>query len=125
MTPRTPRTQPRGGWRISGTLPQGSSCLATLGWELESRWDSANHAGALDLSDRILASYQTGPGRGLPIGNLTSQHFANFYLAPQDRGVDVMDLRRIRTLVRLGAAMARMFQSGEPFTLPTRACSPT
>ena len=25
------------------------------------------------------------PGRGLPIGNLTSQHFANFYLAPLDR----------------------------------------
>lgn len=24
-------------------------------------------------------------GRGLPIGNLTSQHFANFYLAPLDR----------------------------------------
>jgi len=25
------------------------------------------------------------PGRGLPIGNLTSQHFANFYLGPLDR----------------------------------------
>lgn len=42
-------------------------------------------AGVLDLFDRILASYQTAPGRGLPIGNLTSQHFANFYLAPLDR----------------------------------------
>ena len=39
----------------------------------------------LRLVDRILASYQTAPGRGLPIGNLTSQHFANFYLAPLDR----------------------------------------
>ena len=39
----------------------------------------------LGLVDRILASYQTAPGRGLPIGNLTSQHFANFYLAPLDR----------------------------------------
>ena len=39
----------------------------------------------LGLVDRILASYQTTPGRGLPIGNLTSQHFANFYLAPLDR----------------------------------------
>lgn len=35
--------------------------------------------------DRIIGSYQTAPGRGLPIGNLTSQHFANFYLAPLDR----------------------------------------
>ena len=42
-------------------------------------------AGVLELFDRILASYQTAPGRGLPIGNLTSQHFANFYLAPLDR----------------------------------------
>lgn len=39
----------------------------------------------LGVLDRILASYQTTPGRGLPIGNLTSQHFANFYLAPLDR----------------------------------------
>jgi RNA-directed DNA polymerase len=27
------------------------------------------------------------PGKGLPIGNLTSQHFANFYLGPLDRHV--------------------------------------
>jgi retron-type reverse transcriptase len=39
----------------------------------------------LALFDQVLASYQTAPGRGLPIGNLTSQHFANFYLAPLDR----------------------------------------
>jgi RNA-directed DNA polymerase len=39
----------------------------------------------LGLFDRILVSYQTTPGRGLPIGNLTSQHFANFYLSPLDR----------------------------------------
>lgn len=41
----------------------------------------------LELFDRILATYQTAPGRGLPIGNLTSQHFANYYLAPLDRFV--------------------------------------
>ena len=35
--------------------------------------------------DRIVASYEAGPGRGVPIGNLTSQHFANFYLDPVDR----------------------------------------
>ena len=42
-------------------------------------------ARVLELFDRILASYQTAPSKGLPIGNLTSQHFANFYLAPLDR----------------------------------------
>jgi RNA-directed DNA polymerase len=39
----------------------------------------------LGLFDQVLASYETTSGRGLPIGNLTSQHFANFYLAPLDR----------------------------------------
>ena len=39
----------------------------------------------LALFDRIISSYETTPGRGLPIGNLTSQHFANFYLGPLDR----------------------------------------
>ena len=47
----------------------------------------------LGLVDRHSASYQTAPGRGLPIGNLTSQHFANFYLAPLDRFLKE-DLRR-------------------------------
>ena len=41
--------------------------------------------GVLDLCDRIIAAYATSPGRGLPIGALTSQHFANYYLAPLDR----------------------------------------
>ena len=35
--------------------------------------------------NRIIGTYETTPGRGLPIGNLTSQHFANLYLAPIDR----------------------------------------
>jgi retron-type reverse transcriptase len=39
----------------------------------------------LGVFDRILASYHTTPGRGLPIGNLTSQHLANFFLGPLDR----------------------------------------
>ncbi len=42
-------------------------------------------AAVLRLFDEIIASYQTTPDHGLPIGNLTSQHFANFYLAPLDR----------------------------------------
>jgi len=31
-----------------------------------------------------LATYETAPGRGLPIGNLISQHLANFYLGAFD-----------------------------------------
>jgi len=39
----------------------------------------------LELFGRILASYHTGPGCGLLIGNLTSQHLANYHLDPLDR----------------------------------------
>lgn len=38
----------------------------------------------LRIFDRILDSYEALPGRGVPIGNLTSQYFANHYLAPAD-----------------------------------------
>jgi retron-type reverse transcriptase len=38
----------------------------------------------LSLFDQIIKSYKTSPGKGLPIGNLTSQYFANFYLAVAD-----------------------------------------
>lgn len=38
----------------------------------------------LRMFDRILDSYQVEPGRGVPIGNLTSQYFANHYLSPAD-----------------------------------------
>jgi retron-type reverse transcriptase len=34
---------------------------------------------------KILSSYHTKPGKGLPIGSLTSQHFANYYLDGLDR----------------------------------------
>ena len=34
---------------------------------------------------QILQSYETTPGKGLPIGNLTSQYFANYYLTFADR----------------------------------------
>ena len=35
--------------------------------------------------ERIIGGYEKTPGRGLPIGNLTSQHLANLYLDPLDR----------------------------------------
>lgn len=34
---------------------------------------------------QIIESYQVDKGKGVPIGNLTSQYFANFYLAFTDR----------------------------------------
>lgn len=41
----------------------------------------------LALFDRIVASHHTQPGKGLPIGALTSQFLANSYLNPVDRFV--------------------------------------
>ena len=40
----------------------------------------------LDLTDRIINHGAPGslPGKGLPIGNLTSQHFANYYMTSLD-----------------------------------------
>ena len=35
----------------------------------------------LNLLNRIIDSYTTSEDRGIPIGNLTSQYFANFYLS--------------------------------------------
>lgn len=39
----------------------------------------------LRLFDRLLESYDTVPGKGIPIGALTSQYFGNFYLDEFDR----------------------------------------
>ncbi|MBT3341228.1 MAG: RNA-directed DNA polymerase [Planctomycetes bacterium] len=39
----------------------------------------------LQLLTSVLATYQTAAGKGVPIGNLTSQYFANHYLARCDR----------------------------------------
>ena len=38
----------------------------------------------LRIFDSILSSYMVNPSCGIPIGNLTSQYFANFYLSPAD-----------------------------------------
>ncbi len=38
----------------------------------------------LCLLNSIIDSYQTAPSTGIPIGNLTSQYFANFYLSSLD-----------------------------------------
>ena len=52
----------------------------------------------LHLFERIIESYSTPPGRGVPIGSLTSQHFGNFYLASLDRWVK--ERLRVRGYVR-------------------------
>lgn len=41
-------------------------------------------AALLQLFDRIIDSYNVSEGKGLPIGNLTSQYFANTYLSELD-----------------------------------------
>jgi len=47
---------------------------------------------------RIIHAYEASPGRGLPIGTLTSQHFANFYLGGLDRCL--LEQCRVRGYVR-------------------------
>ncbi|MCL1946841.1 MAG: RNA-directed DNA polymerase [Chitinivibrionia bacterium] len=39
----------------------------------------------MKIFEKIIQSYKTKDGFGLPIGNLTSQYFANFYLTSADR----------------------------------------
>ena len=43
----------------------------------------------LDIFDQIIDSYSVTDGCGLPIGNLTSQFFANFYLSSLDHSVSL------------------------------------
>lgn len=54
--------------------------------------------GLLALCDRILDRTPDPPGRGLPIGSLTSQHFANAYLDVLDRFL--LEKLRVRAMVR-------------------------
>ncbi len=48
--------------------------------------------------ERILRSYQVEPGKGLPVGSLTSQYFANYFLDGLDRFL--MADSRVRASVR-------------------------
>ncbi|MCM1170248.1 MAG: RNA-directed DNA polymerase [Bacteroides sp.] len=52
----------------------------------------------LALFDRIVDSYSSGTGRGVPIGNLTSQYFANYYLSFLDH--HVMEVMRAPAYIR-------------------------
>lgn len=83
-------------------LERGAQLAARHGWYLKcdvrKYFDSVPHAGVMEMLRRkfkdpmvvfwfgkVLDTYETAPGRGLPIGNLTSQHLANLYLDPLDR----------------------------------------
>lgn len=52
----------------------------------------------LELFERILSTYHTLPGQGLPIGNLISQHLANFYLGLFDHWIK--EVERVSGYVR-------------------------
>lgn len=54
--------------------------------------------GLLDLMGRIIDAHHDAPGRGLPIGALSSQQFANFYLGGLDR--HLLENCRVCGLVR-------------------------
>ncbi len=58
----------------------------------------------LGLFERIIQAYRGNVGKGLPIGSLTSQHFANFFLSWFDRFVK--ETLRIRGYVRYMDDMA-------------------
>jgi hypothetical protein len=67
-------------------------------------------AGLVALLEGIIRSFEVTPGRGLPIGNLTSQHFANLYLDKLDRFIEgylpkgrLVSLRYMDDLVVFGA----------------------
>ena len=79
--------------------------------DIRKYFDSIDHAVAMRLLTRvfkerdllaffekIIDSYHGQPGKGVPIGNLISQHLANFYLGPLDR--HIKETRRIKGYVR-------------------------
>lgn len=79
--------------------------------DVQRYFDSVHHETLLVLLERrfkdrrllhlfraIISTYETAPGRGLPIGNLISQHCANLYLGPLDHGVK--ETLRVRGYVR-------------------------
>jgi hypothetical protein len=74
----------------------------------------------LDLLGRIVFSFQGATGRGLPIGSLTSQHFANFYLGWLDRFVK--EMLRVRGYVRYMDDMLLWGSSASQLSNTLNAC---
>jgi RNA-directed DNA polymerase len=78
-------------WYVKTDIRQyfASICHDIAGDQLQSKFKDP---GILALCHQVLETFHTQPGRGLPIGALTSQYFANFYLNSLDR----LLLERIR-----------------------------
>lgn len=94
----------RKGKGMDPCLNRARSFCGKYGWYLKldvhKYFDSVHHdillrllgrrfkdADLLHLFSRIVESYELEPDRGLPIGNLTSQYFANLYLGSLDHVV--------------------------------------
>lgn len=73
----------------------------------------------LTLFGRILSTYETTPGRGLPIGNLVSQHLANFYLGHLDHWVK--ETLRVRGYVRYMDDFVLWEETKDPLQIHLRA----
>lgn len=89
--------------RLSGFLDRHYRAHGTAGWVLKcdvtKYFDNIDHGvlgyllsrpfggdpDTLALLRRIIATYESAPGRGLPLGNQTSQWFALYYLDSLDR----------------------------------------
>ena len=69
----------------------------------------------LDLFRRIIESCETGPGKGLPIGHLTSQYFANHLLAVLDHYIK--EELRMRRYVRYMDDMVLWADEREPLLI--------
>lgn len=84
-------------WRLQLDVKQcfDSICHERLQMLLKSRFKDRR---LLRLFGVIIGGYQTVPGRGLPIGSLTSQHLANFFLGHVDRYIK--EVRRVGGYVR-------------------------
>lgn len=92
---RRGKGQLRAVWRAQEFAKKHPWCLKL---DIKSYFDSIDHEILLGLLERklkdrrllallheLVESYSTTPGKGLPIGNLTSQYFANLYLDGFDR----------------------------------------
>ncbi len=91
----------RKGKGLDGALRRARRFSGNSKWflqmDIRKYFNSMDHAILLGLLERrfkdpivlkiftsILGTYHHSPGKGVPIGNLTSQYFANHYLAPFD-----------------------------------------
>lgn len=69
----------------------------------------------LKIFDKIIDSYCVNDGRGIPIGNLTSQYFANYYLSSLDHYIK--ETLRVPVYVRYMDDMLLFARSKEELDL--------